>query len=578
MERRLAAILAADVVGYSKLMGKDEAGTLESLRHLRREILAPLLERHQGNMVKSMGDGWLVEFPSAGTAVSCAIDVQTALAEQGKIQLRVGLHIGDVTFEDQDIFGDGVNIAARLQEVAAPGAIVISDMTRRAIDGKLAAEFADLGPQNLKNINEPVLAFGWVTQSGATALADTSSSSRGKPSLAVLPFKTLSSDPEQDFFTDGIAGDLITALARFRWLTVIARNSSFTFKGKDVRIREVAKDLGVRYIVEGSVRSSPKRVRVAVQLIDAEEDSHIWAENYDRPSGELFDLQDEIVQSITGVLVPALSHVEMERSLRSNRPTLGAWENYQRGLAFYFRPFSHEDHANARKHFDLAIQLDPSFADAHAMIALMGVYSIRSGQTSYSGTTEEITAEARNAAETAVQLEDGSALAHIALGLVNDRLGDVETAIAECQTALRLNPNLAQAYHELGFVLNHAGRLDEAIPNFGEAIRLSPNDPGRWNYYLLKGSCLFGVGEYVEAIDNLKQSSRLRSVSYWPYLFLAAIYVELDQMPEARAAVGEGLKRKSDLRLATLRTVFGNAPSRHLQRTIDNLEKAGLPN
>lgn len=577
MARKLAAILAADVVGYSKLMGSDESGTLSSLRSLRKDLLSHLLAQNNGAILKSMGDGWFIEFQSVTDAATCALALQDALENRSTIQLRIGLHIGEVTIADEDIYGDGVNISARLQEIAAPGAIVISDAARRVMDGRLSSEFQNLGAQDLKNISEPVIAFGRGMEAAPAVANKDRQDETSRPSLAVMPFKSLSRDEDQEFFADGVVEDLITAFARFRWVSVIGRNSTFAFKGSDTSSSDLAAELGVRYFVEGSVRASPSRVRVNVQLIDAKEDKNIWAETYDRPQGELFDLQDEVTRSITGVLIPALSKVEMERSMRSNHPTLGAWQSYQKGLAFYYLPFSVEDHAAARRHFDLAIERDPNFSDAYAMVALMGVYSVRSGQTSYIATPDEIIAEALQAAEKAVLLDDSGALAHIALGVVNCWMGSVDAAVAECQTAVRLNPNLAQAHHELGFALNYSGRCVDAISSFDEAIRLSPNDPGRWNFYLLKGSMLFAVGNFDEAIDCLNQSARLRPASFFPYIFLAATYIEVNDDAAAQEAVDQILNRKADLKLENLRIVFGKAPAEHLFRAMKNLEIAGLP-
>ena len=311
-----------------------------------------------------------------------------------------------------------------------------------------------------------------------------------KPSIAVLPFANLSGDPRQEYFADGLVEDLITALSRFRWLDVVARNSCFSFKGQSVPTSEVVEILGVGYVVEGSVRSSATRLRVTVQLIDASKDRHIWAENYDRQPGDLFDLQDEITGTIVGVLVPALSAAERERSMRSNRPKLGAWEAYQRALAHYYRPYSAEDNLEARRLFSLAIEQDPAFADAHAMLALMGVYAVHSGQSTYTEPREEILAQARRFAQKAVQLDDDNALGHTALGRVNDMLGNAENAIAECQAAVRLNPNFALAQFELGMVLKRAEHFEKAVEHMDEAIRLSPNDPARWNFYVIIGQGL----------------------------------------------------------------------------------------
>jgi adenylate cyclase len=586
VERRLAAILAADVVGYSRLIGADETGTLTMLRSLRKDLVEPTLKRHRGRVVKLMGDGLLAEFASVVDAVAAAVEIQEAtpersahLPEDRRVALRIGVNLGDVVVEDGDLFGDSVNIAARLQEIADPDGVTISDDAYRQLSGKLDLPFKDAGRKALKNIKTPVRAWMWSSTNihGDAPVSELPLALPDKPSIAVLPFDNLSGDPEQEYFADGIVEDLITALSRFPWLFVIARNSSFSYKGKAVQINQVASDLGVRYVVEGSVRRSDTRIRVSAQLIDAATDRHVWADNYDRPIGDLFDLQDEITQMITGVLVPALGSAERERVSRKVHPSLDAWEAYQRGLLHFYRPYSHDDHAEARRQFDQAIELDPNFADAHAILGLMGVYAVNSGQSSYSSTREETLAEAARAAERAVQLEDTNALAHIALGRVNDLMGDSETAIAECETAVELNPNFAIAHHELGFVLRHAGRPADAIPCFDQAIRLSPNDPFRWNFFFVKGGALIQLEEYENAIVNLKNAARLRSAAFWPHLLLATALVGLGRMEEARAAVGEALSRKPDCTLAFVSQVGRNFPRYYTEKLLGNLRKAGLP-
>ena len=400
---------------------------------------------------------------------------------------------------------------------------------------------------------------------------------KGPPSVAVLPFENLSDNPEQAYFADGMTEDLITALSRFPWLFVISRGTSFSYKGESVKASRVAGDLGVRYIVEGCVRMSSSRIRITVQLIDAVNDRHIWAENYDRPTGDLFDLQDEIIQSITGVLVPALSGAERERYQRESRPKFDAWSAYQKGLLYYYRPYSDVDHAESRRLFDLSIKLDPNFSDAHAMIAMMGVYSINSGQTSYTGSKDEILAEAKLAAERAVQLDDRNALAHVALGRVNQLAGSNRVAISEGELATRLNPNLAIAHYEFGFILYESGKLEESVRSFDRAIELSPNDPSRWNFFLLKAIALLLLGEFDRAIDNFEESSRLRPLAFWPFVGLAAAYVAQERMEDARAAIHTVLERNPDWTVAKMSGVFATLPSTHREKWLDYMRKAGLP-
>jgi adenylate cyclase len=400
---------------------------------------------------------------------------------------------------------------------------------------------------------------------------------KSEASIAVLPFACLSSDSEQGFFADGIVEDLITALSRFPWLFVISRGTSFSFKGKTIQASQLAADLGIRYIVEGSVRMSPSRLRVTVQLIDAQKDRQVWAENYDRPTGDLFDLQDEITQTITGVLVPALSGAEREHYLRESHPTMDAWAAYQKGLAYYYRPYSDEDHAEARRLFDQSVQLDPNFADAHAMVAMMGVYSINSGQTSYTGSQKEIIVEARLAADRAAQLDDSNALAHVALGQVNQLAGQYRTAILHGETAIKLNPNLAIAHHELGYILTENNRLEESIQCFDRAIKLSPNDPSRWNFFLMRAIALYGLGKFDRAIVDFEEASRLRPAAFWPFVGLAAVYVAKNRMEDAQAAVAATLERNPDWTIAKMSETYSRGSSKHSKVWLRDLRKAGLP-
>lgn len=324
MERRLIAILAADVVGYSRMMGEDGVGTIAALTDLRNSIFEPTVIARGGHVVKRMGDGWLVEFPNASDAVAAALDIQNAIAEKGHLKLRIGVHIGDVTFQEEDIFGDGINIAARLEAIAEGGMVLISDTVYNGLDGVSSQNFSGGEVQQLKNISRPVPVWRWPVRDGSDAGKETEATDTSvypdKPSIVVLPFINMSSEPEQAFFSDGIVEDLITALSRFPWLFVISRNTSFSYKDESIQIRRIAEELGVRYVVEGSVRMSSTRLRVTVQLIDATNDRHVWAENYDRPTGDLFDLQDEISQAITGVLVPRPGQCR-KRALYTRQPS-----------------------------------------------------------------------------------------------------------------------------------------------------------------------------------------------------------------------------------------------------------------
>jgi adenylate cyclase len=575
--KRLSAILAADIAGYTRLMEVDSDGTVAAWQAARSKVIDPSIAEQSGRIVKHTGDGFLAEFATVQSAVECAVAMQDGLASSS-LEFRMGINLGDIIDDGQDIHGEGVNIAARIEALAKEGGISISGAAYEQVRNRLDCRFEDTGEHEVKHVTAPVRVYRIVRDDAPVnnpvsvelALPD-------KPSIAVLPFDNFSSDPEQSFFADGIVEDLITALSRFPWLFVISRNTSFSYKGKTIQAKRVAEELGVRYMVEGSLRMSPSRLRVTVQLIDAVNDRHVWAENYDRPTGDLFDLQDEITQAITGVLVPALSTAERERFQRENHPKLDAWAAYQKGLALYYQPFSNDTHGESRRLFDQSIELDPNFSDAYAMISLMGTYSVRSGQTSYTSSREQILAEAQHAAERAVQLEDGNALAHLALAPILQLKGQHSAAVLECQTAVRLNPNLALAHHELAFSLFTSGRLEESVQSFDRAIRLSPNDPSRWNFYLLKGMSLTSLGRYEQAIESLQEASRLRSSAFWPFICLAAAYRGLEQMENARAAIDEGLTRKPGWTVAKTIATFGAAPQEHIERWANLMGQAGLP-
>jgi adenylate cyclase len=377
LERRLAAILAADVVGYTRLMGADEAGTLQRLTELRQRVLEPLIAKHHGRIVKLMGDGMLVEFSSIVDAVNCAMAWQANVAEgeaetdeAKRLRFRIGINLGDVIVEGEDIHGDGVNIAARLEGLAHPGGICLSADTYRQVRGKIEAEFEDLGEQNLKNVAEPVQAY-LIGTAGSVASAPSVLADAlplpDKPSIAVLPLINMSNDPDQDFLADGIAEDIITSLSKFGSLFVIARNSSFSFKGQQLEVKKIGKRLGVRYVVEGSVRRAGNRVRISAQLVDAIEDQHIWAERYDRDLEDIFAVQDEVTLAIVQAIEPRLISSEQQRALRKPPENLDAWENFQRGM-WHLLKYSPQECQAAYSFLQRAIILDPNFAAAHACL------------------------------------------------------------------------------------------------------------------------------------------------------------------------------------------------------------------
>jgi adenylate cyclase len=540
VERRLAAVLAADVAGYSRLMGLDEEGTLARLKAVRKALVDPTIAVHRGRIVKTTGDGMLVEFASAVDAVRCAIEVQHGMAGQSadgpphtRIEFRIGIHLGDIIFDDNDIFGDGVNIAARLEGIAEPGGVSISDDTYRQIRDRVDAAFDDKGETALKNIARPVRVFALaaarqpatkvIEPVPALALPD-------KPSIAVLPFQSMSGDPEQEYFADGMVEDIITELSRIRWLFVIARNSTFTYKGQAVDVKRVARELGVRYVLEGSVRKGGNRVRITAQLIDAISGAHIWAERYDRDLNDIFAVQDEITASVAGVIEPALAEAEQQRVLRKPPERLDAWEAYQRGL-WHFNKFGPEDNRTAQTFFRRAIALDPNFAPGHYGYALALQWEIWHFSTRPFSEVQGIPLEE---ARIAVSLDDKDATAHAVLAHMRMWGAEWEAAIAEARTALVLNPNSSFVISMLGCVLGFGGYREEALDRLRQAMRASPNDPLTWLWTFWTGVIQFYSRKFDAAAETLHQVVRLRPGATQAPVLIAASLAHLGRLDEAR--------------------------------------------
>ena len=571
--RRLAAILAADVAGYSRLMGEDEARTLAALRELRNELFEPLITDHRGQVVKRMGDGWLVEFASVVDAVNCAMEVQESLTNHEVIKLRMGIHIGDIVHEDEDIYGDGVNIAARLQELAAPGGIALSDNARRSLDNKLKAGFRDSGEQQLKNISEAVRVF--ILGSAEAEASNSNQSAMGvlplqdKPSIAVLAFENMSADPQQEFFADGMAEEIITALSRYRWFFVIARNSSFTYKGKAVDVKRVSQELGVRYVLEGSVRKAGNRIRVATQLIDGASGNSIWADRYEREVADIFALQDEIAETIVTAIEPELGAVERERARRNPPDNLDAWSSYQRGLWHFYGDMTRDGIAEARQLIQRACDLDRGFASAFAELSYTHVVDIYLGFTDSSDLS---LAQAAQAAEKAVALDARDPLAHCALGRIYYLRHEYDRAIAEMEAALRLNASFDRAYFGLGLALLYGGRPQESISPLETAIRLSPRGPLLWAYLNMLGRAHFNLGRYEEAAIWAEKSIQQPNAAFAPYLLAAATMGHMGRIDEARVRFVEMKSRNADFSADTLEA----ATTPGVEQIIDGLRKADL--
>jgi adenylate cyclase len=514
--RRLAAILAADVVGFSKLIGEDEAGTLAALKEIRKGIVNPVMAAHGGRIFKLMGDGLLAEFPSAVQAVQAAIAMQERLRERnakettGKtIEVRIGIHQGDVVIEGTDLLGDGVNIAARLEALAEPGGICISGRVHEDASGKIALNAQDLGEQTLKNISRPVRAYR--VSVGAPATGSKAEAGRpalplpDKPSIAVLPFENMSGDPEQEYFADGMVEEIITALARIRWLFVIARNSSFTYKGRTVDVKQVGRELGVRYVLEGSVRKAESRVRITGQLIDATTGGHIWVDRFDGSLEGVFDLQDRVTASVVGAIEPRLQQAEIERAGRKPTESLDAYDYFLRGMA-RLHLHTRDSLLEARGLYQRATELDPNYAAPYGMAAWC---ILRSRLNAWLADPDRETADAVRLARSALAAgkDDPTALwtSGHCLALLASEL---ETGAAHIERALALNPNSAAAWTASGSVRMFLGEPADAIERFERAMRLSPLDPLVYFTYNGLGWAHLYAGHYDEAASWATKASQ----------------------------------------------------------------------
>jgi adenylate cyclase len=544
VERRLAAILAADIAGYSRMMGEDEAGTAQALRE-HRAAADPLVAQYGGRIVKTTGDGVLIEFGSVVGAVQCAIALQRLTTERNagspgdrRMEWRIGIHLGDVLVEGDDILGDGVNIAARLEALAEPGGICISDDTFRQVRGKIEAEFADIGEQSLKNIARPLRVYS-IGASPATEQPTTSPTALSlpdKPSIAVLPFANMSGDPEQEFFADGIAEDIISALSRYPSLFVIARNSCFTYKGRPVDVKQVGRELGVRYVLEGSLRKSGNRIRVTAQLVEADTGKHVWAERYDRDLADVFALQDEITEAVTIAIAPAIADAEQHRAMRKPPGSLDAWAAYQRGL-WHLTKLNADDNELAQRFFQQAIELDPSFSGGYG-----GLARAQSLALDFHGQgLPETLSSAETLARQAVALDGADAEAHSSLGHALRRRGDYEGGRAEAERALTISPNLAAAHAVLGQSLVFSGRLEEGVAALGTCIRLDPCAPTLGSVLNQIALGLYFSRKYEAAVEAAKRA--IRSYPDFPntYRWLAAALGQMGRTAEAKEALEKAI-------------------------------------
>src|SRR5262245_13417674 len=580
MERRLTAIFAADVAGYSRLVGVDEEGTIDRLGAHRRELIEPKIAEHQGRIVKTTGDGILAEFASPVRAVRCAIEMQHGMSDrnvdvpaQQRIEFRIGINLGDVIVEeDGDLYGDGVNVAARLENIAEPGAVYVSRAVRDFILDKPEIVVEDLGDRSLKNIAKPVHVFRIGLPDATSAMTRAAPPpAPAKPSIAVLPFANMSSDAEQEYFSDGITEDLITDLSKVSGLFVIARNSCFAYKGRPVKVQEIGRDLGVRFVLEGSVRKVGNRVRITAQLIDAGSGGHLWAERFDRELTDIFATQDEVVEKIVGTLAVTLTQGEERRLRGRGTGNLEAYECWLRARETFWRD-TRESVGQARAMYRRAIELDRHFAAPPAGLALAAVSDYASD---WAPDASQALGEAEGWARRAVELNDQEPLSHMALGAVLLWRRDHEGALAAFRRMIDLDPNFAQGHAATGLALTYAGRASDALERIAMAMRLDPHYSDMLLHFLAQAN--FSLGKYEIAAQQLVDRIARNPGTDASRMLLASCYGHLGRADEARAAWAELLKVNPDFSLMQRARVLPYKNADDFQRIADGLAKASLP-
>lgn len=548
LERKLSAILAADVVAYSRLIGADEAGTLAALKAARTEVIDPLISSHGGRIFKTTGDGFLIDFPSAVDAMRCAIEIQSAMLErEGALVLRIGVNVGDVVMEDGDILGDGVNVAARLETEAEPGGIAFSGAVREYLLGRIEANFHDGGRRKLKNIERLVHVWHWAPAKAGSPRSADLPLPPDKPSIAVLPFDNMSGDPEQEYFADGVVESITAALSCIRAFFVIARNSAFTYKGRPTNARDIGRELGVAYVLEGSVQRSGNRVRITVQLIETASDTHLWADKYDGDLKDIFDLQDSITEQVAGALQPSIRSAEIERARRKRPQDLGAYDFTMRALCHVWM-LEKEESAKALELLNKALEIDPDYPLALALAAWCWAQNAVYG---WGKDPVTVRAEALSRAERAAGLVDSDPLILTVLGTVHSVGRNHETARLILERAVAIDRNSAWGWSRLGWADAYTGRSKSAETHFRRALRLSPLDPLNFNSYVGIGAARFIENDYEGAIIHLDRALRERPGAHWIRRIYAAACWGAGQHDHARAVIAELMLHQPDFTIAT---------------------------
>lgn len=578
LQRKLAAIFYGDVAGYSRLTGQDEEGTHRILSSYL-DAITDAIENHNGKVVHFAGDAVLADFATVKDALSCAVSAQQDIKDRNqgftddnKLEFRIGVNIGDVIVDRNDIYGDGVNIAARLEGLADSGGVCISGAVYDAMRGKLELDYEFLGEQRVKNIAEPVRAYRVVieAQPSEPAPLPVATQTPDKPTIAVLPFGNMSGDPEQEYFSDGISEDIITDLSKISGLFVISRNSSFVYKGKSVNVQQVGRDLGVRYVLEGSVRKAGNKVRITAQLIDSNTDGHVWAERFDRDLEDIFAVQDEVTQKIVSALQVQLSQVEQERLTFRDTDNLDAYDYLLRGKEHYLR-FTREGNQQAQQLYEKAVELDPNYATALAELARVRVQARNHGWTA---NLSEPLKQAADFAERAVKLNDSLPQAHVVLGFINMWKRDHEAAIAEVKQGLVLDPNHAEGHMYQAIILGFAGKPTESMEWVEKAIILNPGAPF-W-YLFAQGNACYSLERYPEAIASGIKAAISNPNFIFAHLLLLACYSELGNQEGCQAEIQECLARMPDLTVSWAEEVMPYKDRDVLERFVNDLRGAGL--